>query len=291
MQHTPPDLEWDHLRTFEAVARLGSQTAAAHALGISLSSVSRHIARLEAQAGTPLLSRGPDAALTDSGLALREAVQPMLRAALAARSALDTSAALSGEVVITSVGELVRWRLADKVKVLVERHPELRLRLLTSNQVVNLATGEADIALRMARPERGELIARRLSLVSYALCIHAALPRTPQTPWLSLTGSLAQLPEQRYIERCFADRTPRLMVENTEALGMLVEAGLGAAILPRSLIGRLRDVVEITPQELGARAAEPLPERSLWLVVHPTRQHIPRVRAVIHWLLEIFDPG
>lgn len=280
-------MQWDHLRTFEAVARLGSMSAAAGALKISLSSVSRHIARLEAQAGEPLLA---PAGLTARGEALRDAVEPMLRAALAARSALEADEALRGVVTIASVGELVRWQLVRHIPLFLGEHPALQLNLLAGNHVVDLATGEADIALRMARPERGELIARKIGVVSYGLFMSAALEQSAQTPWLGLTGSLAQIPEQRCAARLFADRPPRLLVEDVEALGGLVEAGLGAALLPRGLASRLRGLVEPDPAALGAQSALELPDRALWMVVHPARQHIPRVRAVMDWLIEVCAP-
>ncbi len=75
-------MEWELLRTFEAVARLGSLTAASKALGVSQSTISRHLARLEERAGSPLLLRDAPQRLTERGASLLAAVRPMVDAAL-----------------------------------------------------------------------------------------------------------------------------------------------------------------------------------------------------------------
>jgi DNA-binding transcriptional LysR family regulator len=278
-------MEWDLLRTFEAVARLGSLTAAAKALGVSQSTVSRHMARLEEGAGSPLLLREAPLQLTERGAALLAAVQPMVDAALAAQSALEDTPELHGEVTLTTVGEMVRWELAPRLPEFYRAFPHLRLRILADNRVSSLAAGEADVALRMARPVRGELVARKVGTVSYAFFAASSLEPHPEVPWLGLTGSLADLPEQRYAERAFASRPPRLLVEDVEALGLAVQAGLGVALLPRGLAARLGNVLEVPAQRMGAQAKDSPPSRDMWMVVHRSKQHVPRVRAVMGWLL------
>jgi DNA-binding transcriptional LysR family regulator len=282
-------MEWDLLRTFEAVARLGGLTAAAKTLGLSQSTVSRHLARLEEDAGSPLLLRETPLRLTERGTALLAAVQPMVDAALAARSALEDTPELHGEVTLTTVGELVRWELARRLPGFYRAFPHLRLRILATNQVNSLAAGEADVALRMARPERGELVARKVGSASYAFFATSSLELHPEVPWLGLTGSLAEIPEQRHAERAFATRPPRLLVEDLESLGLAVEAGLGVALLPRGLAARLNGVVEVAPRKVGAQSSERIPPRDIWMIVHRSKQHVPRIRALMGWLGEVMS--
>lgn len=277
-------MEWDLLRTFEAVARLGALTAAAKALGVSQSTVSRHLARLEESAGSPLLLREIPLRLTERGAALLAAVQPMVDAALAAQSALEDTPELHGEVTLTTVGELVRWELAPRLPEFYRAFPHLRLRILAENRVTSLAAGEADVALRMFRPERGELVARKVLSASYGFFAAASLELHPEVPWLGLTGSLAAIPEQRFTERAFSPRPPRLLVEDVESLGIAVAAGLGVALLSRGLAKRLETVVEVSPRKVGAQASDELPSRDIWMVVHRSKQHVPKVRALMRWL-------
>ena len=277
-------MDWDLFRTFEAVARLGSLTAAAQRLGMSQSTVSRRISRLEARADSPLLLRASPLRLTTRGEALLAAIRPMVDAALTAQSALEATPALRGEITITTVGELIRWELARHLPAFYHRYPHLRLRILADNQINSLAAGDADVALRLARPERGELVIRCLRTESYGYFVAAALELHDEVPWLGLTGSLAQIPEQRHADRVFASQPPRLLVEDVDSLGLLVEAGLGVAILPRRFAARLRDVVEISPDQIGVAESDPIPTRDIWMVVHRSKQQLPRVRATMHWL-------
>jgi DNA-binding transcriptional LysR family regulator len=278
-------MDWALLCTFEAVARLGSVTAAAKALGVSQSTVSRHLDRLEAEARSPLVTRERPVRLTERGARLLAAMGPMVEGALGARSALEDEDALVGEVTISTVAEILRWELCPRLPELLARHPQLRLRVLTGNSLVSLAAGEADVALRLRRPETGDLIVRRVGLYEHALFLAQALHASPELPWLGLTGSLADIPEQRYAERAFSDRPARLLVEDVESLALAVAAGLGVAVLPRGLAARVGGLREVQPGEVGARDPGPPPSRALWLVVHRARHKLPRVQAVVRWLV------
>ena len=139
-------------------------------------------------------------------------VHDMVDAALAAQSSLEDTPELHGEVTLTTVGELVRWELAPRLPEFYRAFPHLRLRILAENRVTSLAAGEADVALRMFRPERGGLVARKVLSASYGFFAAASLELHPEMPWLGLTGSLAAIPEQRFTERAFSPRPPRLLV-------------------------------------------------------------------------------
>jgi len=277
-------LQWDHLRTFDAVARRGSMTAGARALGVSQSTVSRHLGALEKEAGSPLLVRESPVRLTQRGISLRNAVAPMVEAALAAQSALEMTPKISGEVTITTVSEIVRWMLTRRLPSFYQSCPGLRLRLLAANQISSLAAGEADIALRFVRPAGPGLVAKKLLTEFYAFFGSSSIDLSPDVPWLGLTGSLAMIPEQRHAERAFASRPARLLVEDVESLGLAVQAGLGVAILPCTFANRLTGVVEVIAEDIGAESSGPVPSRDLWMVVHPSRRDLPRVRAVMDWL-------
>ncbi|MBV1862605.1 MAG: LysR family transcriptional regulator [Nannocystaceae bacterium] len=281
-------MDWDHLRTFESVARLGGLTAASKALGVSQSTVSRQLKQLEARAGSPLLVRDTPVTLTPRGKELLAAVAPMIEAALRAEAALDDRPELEGTVSVATVGELARWVLIPALPGFYTRHPRLSLRVLASNRVSSLAAGDADVALRFVRPERGDLVARKIHTEHYALFASRELGSHPGMPWLGLTGSLAEIAEQKFAERVWSNRPAKLLVEDLESLGLAVREGLGIAVLPRGFASQLPNVVEVEPATVGAAELGPLPSRALWMVVHAAKARVPKVRAVMDWAADVF---
>jgi DNA-binding transcriptional LysR family regulator len=282
--------EWDLFRTFDEVVRRKSLTAAARALRVSQSTVSRHLARLEKDAGSPLLLRETPIRLTERGELLRRAIEPMAAAASGALAALESAPELRGEVTITTVAEVARWVLVPALASFYGSYPHLQLRILASNARASLAAGEADIALRMARPARGDLVAKKLASESFGFFAAATLRGKGDVPWLGLTASLEDIAEQRHAARAFAPRPARLLVEDVESLALAVQAGLGVAVLPRRLAARLDGVVELEPSTAGARDLGPVPDRQLWMVVHKGKQRIPKIRAVLSWLSTVITP-
>lgn len=276
-------MDWDLLKTFEAVARLGSLTAAAQSLGLSQSTVSRQMNRLEEASSSPLLVRSAPVALTARGETLLRAIQPMVTAALMAAAALEDAEVLQGEVTLATVAELLRWSLAPRLDEFHRAYPGLTLKILTDNRTRSLAAGEADLSLRLARPERGDLVAKKVHTEHYGWYATEAVGQAEDPPWLGLTGTLAHIPEQRFAARRFAPRPARLLVEDIEALAAGAADGLGLALLPRRLAARYPALVEQVGHEAQPEAE--LPTREVWLVVHRSKQHLPKVRAVMEWLL------
>ncbi len=277
---------WDYFRTFEAVSRMGSFKEAARHLSVSQSTVSRHIQHLEEACGEPLLHRTNPLSLTPRGEALKDMVGPLAAAAqLAERELYDHDNMLAGTVTLATVGEVARWTIVPELSSLYERAPDVTLCVLTDNSIISLAAGDADISLRLTRPTRGDLVARKVRDISYGLYASSTLDVISEdVAWMGLTGSLSSLAEQQWRDRVAGKRPTRFLVEDVEALGLAVQAGQGIAVLPRSLAARLDGLVELDLKDFGVNEA--LPERELWLVVHGTKQHVPRVRAVIAWLVE-----
>lgn len=280
-------MTWDSLRTFDFIARLGSLTAAAKALGVSQSTVSRQLQKLEAQAKSPLLFRETPIRLTDRGRSLLAAVTPMVEAATVAQSVLEDSPGPEGEVVLTTVGEILRWMLSKHLARFAGNYPKVQLRFLITNQIVSLAAGEADISLRMTEPESGDLFTKRLYSFQYKLFASASLKLDSKTPWLGLTGSLSEIPEQRYMNTLFSDRPAFILVEDIESLGIMMESGVGVALLPEVLAEKFNNVIEIQPRQVGTQSLAPPLGRDIWLVTHRSRRNLPKVRAVIEWLESI----
>ena len=158
----------DRLRAidyFMKVADLGSFTAAARALGVPASSVSRRIQDLEAELGTSLLYRTTRrVSLTELGAVYLEQARPAVKALRHAEQTLkDQPSAPSGYLRITANPGYGRVRLLPALKKLRAQYPDLIVDIELTDQVYNLANHEVDIAIRATAelPERA--IARKIA--------------------------------------------------------------------------------------------------------------------------------
>ena len=154
--------DWNRIRAFLAAAEEGSLSAAARALGVSQPTLSRQVSALEDELGVMLFERGPrKMMLTAPGLALLEHVRDMAEAAnRVSRAASGQSREISGLVRITCTNAVATYHLAPFLAQMRKIAPELRLEIITTNDVQDLTAREADIAIRFGRPTQPDLIAK-----------------------------------------------------------------------------------------------------------------------------------
>jgi len=166
---------WDLYRSFLAVLREGSLSGAARALGLAQPTVGRHVEALEEALGLALFTRsGQGLAPTGAALELRphaEALEASAAALLRAASGRG-SAGVVGAVRV-SASEVVGAEVLPPILARLRRdHPGLVVELVLSNRTEDLLRRDADIAVRMARPAQGALVARRLGMIELGLHAH-----------------------------------------------------------------------------------------------------------------------
>jgi len=261
---------------FLALARHGTLSATARTLRVNHATVSRRIAGLEASLGRPLFDRRPDGyGLNAEGQAVLSAAQGMEQAAMAVLDQLGRVEGLSGTVRLATTRVLADGFLAARMGELMRRHPELAVELLTDNRSVSLSRHEADIALRLGRPQSGELRARKLATIGYGLFGVAE-----DLPLIGFDEDNASLPEAQFLASQFPHRTVALRSNSQTTQAEAAAAGLGIAALPRFLATRhpsLRELPGVQP-----------PPRELWMLTRREAGKTPRVRAVMEFLAELF---
>jgi DNA-binding transcriptional LysR family regulator len=142
------DISFSQLRCFVAVVDAGSLAEAGRQLGMATASVSKAIARLERTAGAKLLHRSTHAlSLTEEGTRLLEPAREAVRAAGAFQRSAVADAA-SGWVRISAPVALMRDVLTPLLADFIRLHPEIRLDLRASNELVDLARDGIDLAIR-----------------------------------------------------------------------------------------------------------------------------------------------
>ncbi|KAA0699818.1 LysR family transcriptional regulator [Neorhizobium sp. P12A] len=136
------------LRALEAVGRLGSLQSAADELGVTIGAISQQVIKAEAQLGRQIFERTPKGMVaTDAGVGilarLGEGFQALSEAVMAAQHRDDTILTISVAPVLAA-----RW-LVYRLHRFAERHPEIRLRIDATMRLVNPATSDVDIGIRV----------------------------------------------------------------------------------------------------------------------------------------------
>ncbi|MBF5042430.1 LysR family transcriptional regulator [Aggregicoccus sp. 17bor-14] len=289
-------LAWDDVQLFLAVAEAGSLSGAARRLQVGQPTVSRRLADLEYRLGAQLFQRRAEgAALTGAGERLLEPARRMAEwaAEVERASELGQGAGLRGVVRVTAPPGLAFDFVAPLAARVRERHPELRLEVLSAVQRLDLTRGEADLALRLQPTVSSELAVlgsfttpnRVVVARSYA----ERLPRRPtlqQLDWISWAAPFEDIPPTPQLKALIPDFRPSFTSDNYLVQWRACEAGLGAMILggPRHRLSLPMELVSLDV-DLG-----PHRESTLHLVCAKSALALPRVRAVADLALAELQP-
>jgi DNA-binding transcriptional LysR family regulator len=270
---------WSDLEVLGRILEGKTLSAAARAMGVDQTTVSRRLAVLERRIGAPLFNRidgrlvaTPELARVEPGLRL------IAEEAAAALSALKRGTAeLRGSVRITSVGFLLSRVLAPALAILDASHPGITVELIAEDRALSFARREADIALRLGRMAEDSIRIRQVGTLAFALFLPAAQPVSDDFPVVRYGEALEHLPEmQALLRACPAART----AFRANRLDILVEAALslGAGIMLPLPMGD-RD-----PRFRRAARQESDAKRPLFLLLHPERARIPTVAQAAIWV-------
>lgn len=180
--------EWSDLRIFLSVAREGSTLAAARALGINQTTVSRRIDALQHALGLTLVTRDTrGSTLTPQGITLRARAELVEVAALDLETeAMRLTRDLSGVIRVTAPEAIMTHMISPLMVEYRHHHPEVRFENLSSEVRLNLEKGEADVAFRAGGALTGDtLINQRLPNMCFsAYCSegYAATHVMPMSP-------------------------------------------------------------------------------------------------------------
>src|SRR6266436_6620703 len=162
-------MDWDKLKVFHAAAEAGSFTHAGEQLGLSQSAVSRQVSALEQELGVSLFHRhARGLILTEQGELLHHTAHDVFMKLEAARAKLtDSKERPNGELrVSTSPGIGLHW-LTPRLGEFIDLYPDIRLTLITTDEELDLAMREADVAIRLRQPTQPDLIQRKLFSVRF----------------------------------------------------------------------------------------------------------------------------
>ncbi|MDP1685915.1 LysR family transcriptional regulator, partial [Hydrogenophaga sp.] len=253
------DFNWALIPSFLAALDRGSLMAAARTLDTSQPTVGRHIGELEAQLGVVLFERtGRGLVPTAHAHRLAEAARSMSGAAdQLARQASGAQLEARGTVRISASQPVTCVLLPPLLRQMRELHPDIQIELVSSNAVSNLLQREADIALRMVRPDQSSLVAKRVGRVTIGTFAHRDYLRrrgTPRVPTDLLVHDLVGNDRNTDILRGFAAMGFPLQREDfavrtddLNAYQAAVTSGLGVGFLARYAVRENPELVPLLP--------------------------------------------
>jgi DNA-binding transcriptional LysR family regulator len=175
------------MTVFVKTVESGSLSAAARALGTSLTSVSRQLSALEQSLGALLLVRTTrHLSVTDSGKFYYQHAKRILAEIVETDAALSAREDVpSGELRVSAPTLLGRLKLAPLLPLFLSKYPRLSLDLMLTDRIVHLAEEGADLALRVGRLDDSSLVARKLARIRLVVCaapVYLAGRGEPRSP-------------------------------------------------------------------------------------------------------------
>jgi DNA-binding transcriptional LysR family regulator len=291
MQRTPAPrepLNWDDLRLFLALARATRVGDAAAALRVDASTVSRRLAALERSLAVVLFDRGragisPTKVGEDLIPVAEEMEMVMARFASAADS-LERDA--SGNVRIACPPDVADIVLAPLVSELLERHPALRVEIVPGEAVLDLTRREADVALRVVRPTRGDLVFTKLTTMRWILAAAPELAKRigplkawTDAPWIGWGQSLSGIAPARWVATHVREVDPVVRSDSLLVQLAVLATGTGVGLVPEPSMSHYGLVPVRVAAPLREEAAL-WPSNDLFLVTHRALREVPRIKAV-----------
>lgn len=265
-------LNWDDLRLFLAVARLGGLTAATQATRLSAATLGRRLAGLERALGESLFVRAA------TGYSLTAAGKELFQRAVEVESAMVPIArwryGVQGErTVRISAGPWTTDFLTRRISALWRAGEGIGIEFVAAANKVDIGRRNADIGIRRARPTERWLAGRRVGGVAYALYSGRHVVNGVEAGlFVGFSGSHADLPSARWLEAHHGDR---IAVRANELLNLreLVADGAGIGVFPCFSVDRDPRLVRISPH-ITELASEQ------WLVMHHEGRSEREVRLV-----------
>jgi DNA-binding transcriptional LysR family regulator len=283
--------DWNDLRYFLAIAREGSTVAAAKALGVSQPTVPRRLVALEERIERKLVEHHPTGyRLTDLGKALLPHAEDVERAVTAfQRQLMSEGQELRGTLRVTCPEGLASRLFAPLIESFRAKYPELRVDLIMTDRRLDLAKGEAEVAVRIHEPGDDSLVARKVADSPWAIYASRSyiarhgrpqgLEDLAQHEVVEFGGEMAANHAARWLQAVAPGA--KVAARGNSMLGVLaaVKSGAGLAPLPMLLGGSEDDLEAVLGSipELDSR---------VYLVMHADLRRTVRVRAFCDFVVQ-----
>ncbi|MDQ1155859.1 DNA-binding transcriptional LysR family regulator [Sphingomonas sp. SORGH_AS 950] len=274
-------LDWKDVHAFAILARAGSLSAAARILGVDHVTVGRRIASLEQSLGVTLVERLPRRiGLTSHGEDIAALASKMEEVSHAIeRCARGRSEATVVSVRITAPPAVAARLIAPRIAGFHQMHRNVIPILAGVSHHSALDRGEADVAVRLARPRDPDLVTKLIGVMRFGLYATPEIAVKPASEWtfIGYDAALEHTTQQVWLRSLLAGRP--IVFQASDLFGQVeaARAGLGAVVLPRFM-------GDPDPTLVPLRPDTPPPTLDMWLATYPDLRRSHAVRAVMDFL-------
>ena len=261
-------MDWDKLKIFHTVAEAGSFTNASTILNLSQSAISRQIQSLEKDLKINLFERhARGLVLTSNGEYLFKTANDVISKLKEVESNLsEEKNQIKGKLIVTTVVSFGTTWLTPRIKEFMDLHPEIEIELIFNDKELDLATRQADVAIRMRRPKQLNLIQKKF--VNFNYHIYGS------NEYLQKNGypkNLKDLDKHKFItygkgapspvynpdwvlkvgSKEGKKRKSLMKVNSVYGLLLAVQSGVGLAALPDYIAHNVNNITKVLPEETG----------------------------------------
>lgn len=287
-------LNWQDLPYFLELARNGTLTGTARAMGVNHATVSRHLDALETALGTRLFQRHARGyTITPPGEALLKSVTAMDEALERGLSSLPGQGAPSGLVRVSALEGLGLYFVGPALGRYCTAQRQVRAEMVLLQQHVSMSRAEAELNISLAPPDSTRFSAEKLT--DYSLGLYATRTYLDRAPPLTGPGDLHRhatigyvddlilTQELDYLDEVQPGLRPRLQSSSLMAQLDWTRAGLGVCVLPDYIARTHPDLQRLPGTDLC---------RSYWIFARSDIWSAPRLRFLRRFLIdEAARPG
>jgi len=286
---------WDDLRYFLAVARSGNITAAAVALDVNHSTVSRRISAFETRLGVRLFDRLPSGyAPTNMATKILGDVSKIEADIIdVSRQLAADDDRMTGFIRMTAPEGIVSIVLLPKIVEFNKIYPELEIEVMASADIKSLNNREVDLAIRASSHPADGLVGRRLTEQRLGKFVSRsyleARHLTPETittkslpegvPGQAWAGLLRDKATPDWVSNLYPGARCAARFDTVYALFQAATAGIGLVELPCRLGNAAPDLIRIPPMET-------VKHHDIWILYHRDMRHMVKLRTLADFLSE-----
>jgi DNA-binding transcriptional LysR family regulator len=275
-------MNWDDLRIVQAVQHEGSYAGAAATLRIDETTLSRRLVGIERTLGVTLFEAVDGVRKPTASCELVAAHIQAIARHVAEIGKVDNETGPVGRFRIASIDSVAEEVLAPGLASLLTANPGLVVELLPSRERINFSRWEADLAVRLLKPERGDFAIEKLADTQLYFFEPAdGLSANGQSLVCCRPERMDRLPETEFLKSRGLQRGARCITDNARVIHSLIRSRNAVGILPDYLCGDL-----LADPRLRAT---PLPHRrDTWLLIQSYLKGNSAARIVIDWIRERF---